>query len=35
MASFLTNDLGNKFYRIAKSSSNLMLFLVNDILDFA
>ena len=28
-------EKGGKYYKIAESSSNLMMFLVNDILDFS
>lgn len=31
----ITTEVGKKFYQIAKNCANLMLFLVNDILDFA
>ena len=35
LQNLINTEIGNKYYRVAKSCKNLMLFLVNDILDFA
>jgi signal transduction histidine kinase len=32
---YINHEAGGTYYKVAKNCSNLMLFLVNDILDFA